>query len=335
MQELRDAGGDPVVLGGLARSSDRGALLEALRALGFTKLGQRLRIEKALLEDPTQIVGVLGAAPGQTMDAAAVESTDSTAFWDNIAQASADVLGAEGAAGGGNCGHGEAACDYAAHAAAVAAEASATRRRQAAADEARAEVAAQAAAERAASSTWEAGSGLRPSVRAGFLNEADLNVVRGASGVAMAPHAGGVREARAEAAAVTAAATRRNVAARAQGMAFLMPGGGRARGAEDASGGGDGGGGGGAGGRGGVGSGDVLEGSLGDCVECSGGDGQCGGGGGSGGAAGGGGETAAARVARAAARDNPLGHVGSGVAEHMRNQSGMGVVPSSLRVRPK
>jgi hypothetical protein len=362
------------------------------------------------------------AADGEPRHAATAERADSPAFWQGLAQASADVLGAEWTAGGGCGGLGETSCDYAAHAAAVMGEASAARRRQAAADQARAEEAGRAAAQRSISSAWEADVGLRPSVKAGFLNGGDLNIVRGASGVAMAPHVGGAREARAEAAALAAAAVRRDVAARAQGMAFLMPGGraraaesggggdhpgGKARAGGSETGGGDTGGGagggdgrtgvGGGGGSGGLGGGGICDGSLGVCSECSGGDGsgggegassdgwssnsggasggngdrRCGRGGGGSGcggicACGGGGsggsdetgscvevaaaradgaagaphvaeeeETALQRVALAVARDNPLGHVGSGVTEFNRNQSGMGVVPTSLRVRHK
>ena len=51
----------------------------------------------------------------------------------------------------------------------------------------------------------------------------DLDVVHGASGVSLTPRPGGTRDARAQAAAVAAAATRKEVAARAATMPFLMP----------------------------------------------------------------------------------------------------------------
>ena len=153
-QELIDAGGDAEALGALARSGDRAALSDALKALGFSKLGQRLRIEKALAEE--------SRGPADE-DARAKTPVDASAFWQEIAQASADVLGA-------GPGGASPACDYAAHAASVAAEAAAARRRQAAADEARAEASERAAAELAASSTWGAGSGILPAIRSGFLS---------------------------------------------------------------------------------------------------------------------------------------------------------------------
>ena len=58
-------------------------------------------------------------------------------------------------------------------------------------------------------------------------------------------------------------------------------------------------------------------------------------GGGEGGGAGEAAAAAAERAKEASLRDNPLGHAGAGVTEPRRNQSGLGVVPTTLRVKPQ
>jgi len=168
LADLLEAGGDVQQLAALAHSGQRSELSSALVALGFTKLGQRMRVERALLAAPP-----------------AVPEVDSAAFWLGVADSSARAV--DGSAP---------SCNYEAHAAAVAAQASEARRREAAAADAHAEAAAAAAA-READTAWRTDGGVATALRSGFLADAgdELASVRGASGVSVAPKTGGRREA--------------------------------------------------------------------------------------------------------------------------------------------
>ena len=169
LADLLEAGGDVQQLAALAQSGQRSELSAALVALGFTKLGQRMRVERALLAAPP-----------------AVPEVDSAAFWLGVADSSARAV--DGSAP---------SCNYEAHAAAVAAQASEARRREAAAAEAHAEAAAAAAVAREADTAWRTDGGVATALRSGFLADAgdELASVRGASGVSVAPKTGGRREA--------------------------------------------------------------------------------------------------------------------------------------------
>ena len=61
LSELEAAGGDVETLQALAQG-DAAAFTEALKALGFTKLGKRVELKKALLAAPARAGGASAAA---------------------------------------------------------------------------------------------------------------------------------------------------------------------------------------------------------------------------------------------------------------------------------